>query len=253
MHFFIHVFLLICGVVFWSFDLKATSSFDENEMIKKIALEQVLKTDAELTKARKLAEFVATHFERDGFFEKERLKASKNNRVYEKPYKNNILKTKVGDSVDFAKLYQSLCQAVGLTVVVIEGYAGRNIQSYNVIRSDQKAIKQAFEMVTGKMDSSLERYHNAWNAVQVNKKWILVDTYWMINGEKRAHKSVSSVRQMERVLAQSEKKKLKRTNGAIDKKYFNAKPKEMIKTHFPYDEKWQLLSRPISFNEFVKN
>ena len=58
---------------------------------------------------------------------------------------------------------------------------------------------------------------------------------------------------MEKVLSQSEKQKLKRKNSAIDKKYFNIKPKEMIKTHFPYDEKWQLLSHPVSLNNFVKN
>ena len=253
MRFFVRLLLLFCGVLFFTFSLKADGLFDEGETIKKLALEQVLKTDSDLTKAKKLAEFVATHFERDGFFEKEKLKAAKKNKVYEKPYKNNILKTKVGDSVEFAKLYQQLCLAVGLEAVVVEGYAGKNIKSYNVVRHEQKAIKGAFEMMTGKIDSSLERYHSAWNAVYINSKWILVDTYWMIKGERKAYRSVSSVRQMEKVLAQSEKQKLKRTNGSIDKKYFNAKPKEMIKTHFPYDEKWQLLSHPISLSNFVNN
>ena len=253
MRFFTCLILWLCSVLFFAPSLKAGDLFDEPETIKKIALEQVLKTDSDLTKAKKLAEFVATHFERDGFFEKEKLKAAKKNKVYEKSYKNNILKTKVGDSVEFAKLYQQLCLAVGLNAVVVEGYAGKNIKAYNVVRHEQKAIKQAFEMITGKIDSSLERYHSAWNAIQINGKWILVDTYWMIKGEKMAYKSVSSARQMEKVLFQSEKQKLKRKNSAIDKKYFNIKPKEMIKTHFPYDEKWQLLSHPVSLNNFVKN
>ncbi len=253
MRFFIRLLLLGCGLLFFVSSSKANDLFDETETIKKIALEQVLKTDSDLTKAKKLAEFVATHFERDGFFEREKLKAAKKNKVYEKPYKNNMLKTKVGDSVEFANLYQQLCLAVGLNAVVVEGYAGKNIKAYNVVRHEQKAIKGAFELVTGKIDSSLERYHSAWNAVYINSKWILVDTYWMIKGEKAAYKSVSSVRQMEKALAQSEKQKLKRKNSAIDKKYFNTKPKEMIKTHFPYDEKWQLLSHPVSLNNFVKN
>lgn len=253
MYSFIRIFLCLLGLLFSMLSFaKETPPLNEAQQIKELATSLVLKNDSELIKAKKLAEFVASHFERDGFLEKEKLKAAKKNKVYEKSYKNNLFQTKVGDSVEFAKLYKDLCEAVGLTSVVIEGYAGKNIKAYNVVRPEQKAIKQTFEMMTGKIDSSLERYHSAWNGVKVNGKWILVDTYWMIKGEKVAHKSVSSVRQMERVLAQKQKQKLKRKNS-VDTRFFNIKPKEMIKTHFPYDEKWQLLPHPISLNEFVKN
>ncbi len=254
MRFLIYFLFFIC-LCFVSADILAEQDGQKElySNVQEIATSLVLKNDSELIKAKKLAEFVATHFERDGFYEKEKLKAAKKNKVYEKPYKNDLFQTKVGDSIAFAQLYKQLCEAVGLNAVVVEGYAGKNIKAYNVVRHEQKAIKQAFEMVTGKIDSSLERYHSAWNVVQVNGKWILVDTYWMIKGEKSAYKSVSSVRQMEKILKQNQSKKLKRKNTAIDKRFFNIKPKEMIKTHFPYDEKWQLLPHPISLNEFVKN
>ena len=52
--------------------------------IETIAKSIVKEGDADLLKAKKIAVFVATHFERDGFLEKEKYNASKKNKIYEK-------------------------------------------------------------------------------------------------------------------------------------------------------------------------
>ena len=220
---------------------------------KEVALNLTKGVKTEMEKAKVLAYFIATYYERDGFLKKERDKAALQKKEYQPSYKNDFFRTGVGTSFDFANLYQELCQAVGLNAVVIEGYVGRNIHAFGAVRSEQKAIRFASAMVFGKSDLSLIRHEAAWNAVEVNGKWILVDTYLMIKGEKYAYKNVSNKRSMERILEQNKKKRLTIKKRSIDENYFDATPKKMSEDHFPLDEKWQLLKYPVKWQNFIKN
>lgn len=69
---------------------------------------------------------------------------------------------------------------------------------------------------------------HAWNAVKVNGTWKLFDTTWgagMVKDEKKFIKKYSS-------------------------EWYDVAPSEMIKTHIPYDPIWQLLEKPISYEDF---
>ncbi|MBO7244522.1 MAG: hypothetical protein J6V53_04485 [Alphaproteobacteria bacterium] len=222
-----------------------------DQSLQQLSLDLTKGIQTPLKKAEKIAVFIAEHYERDGFKKKEKDNAAKKNKTYTASYENNMQQTKVGDSYDFADLYQQMCSAIGLEVIIIEGYAGKNIESFSVKRKEQKAIKQASQMLSGRPDSSLERYKSAWNAVKIDDKWILVDTYWMIKGEKYAYKNIQSEKRMKRVLEQNKTKKLSKKNSSLDMDFFNAKPKNMIKTHYPFDESYQFLKKPYSFNKFL--
>ncbi len=69
--------------------------------------------------------------------------------------------------------------------------------------------------------------NHAWNAVKLNGKWQLIDSTWgagyLENGKY--------VRE-------------------FDDHYFLTPPEEFIYDHFPEDQKWQLLERPLSKEEF---
>ncbi len=203
-------------------------------------------------KAEALAVFVASYYERDGFLEKEKLNAFRKGKVYQKEYGNNFFYSRVGDSKDFALLYQALCSAVGLKAVVVEGYAGKNVYAYGAVRPEQQIVRMTSSLLTGKKDISLERYRSWWNALEIKGKWILVDTYWMIRSEKSAYKNISSAKKMAKKLAQNEKRPLRPVNNSVDKSFFDAKPKDFIKTHFPFEEKWQLIKPPVSLSRFLK-
>ena len=80
----------------------------------------------------------------------------------------------------------------------------------------------------GRPDKSRGDLH-AWNAVKINGEWKLIDATWSAGGidvkDKTYHKNFSDA-------------------------FFLMAPSEFIKTHYPFDPVWQLLSQPVKRKEF---
>jgi hypothetical protein len=77
-------------------------------------------------------------------------------------------------------------------------------------------------------DPVTDESNHAWNAVKIRGQWRLVDCTWgagKVDAEHKFRKEFESY-------------------------YFLARPEEFIYRHFPSDEKWQLLPRPVSRREF---
>ena len=81
--------------------------------------------------------------------------------------------------------------------------------------------------------------NHAWNAVQISGKWYLLDCTW------GAGNVDSKTKDFKKVLKDF---------------YFLTEPKQFITDHFPYmdnnleeSQKWQLLSKPVSLEEFNSN
>ena len=70
--------------------------------------------------------------------------------------------------------------------------------------------------------------NHAWNAVRINGSWYLLDSTW---GAGYANSDKEYVRH-------------------FDDHFFMTPPSEFIYDHFPVEEKWQLLDRPISLEEY---
>lgn len=72
---------------------------------------------------------------------------------------------------------------------------------------------------------------HSWNAVNINGTWCLVDADWAARGLI---------------------KKLRKLRYRVNEYYFLPDPHHFIWNHFPYDQRWQLLERPITLEEFEK-
>jgi len=144
----------------------------------------------------------------------------------------DIFETRIGVCEDIAGLYQRMAGLAGLDSVVIKGYAGTDVD------------KQNFR----------KRMH-AWNAVKIDGKWEFVDPTWAIRGEN-AVKTIDSKfqhnKEIKNRMRNEYQTKKARKNRIIDDRWFMTKPKEMIKTHYPIDEQWQLLPVKKSFGAFLK-
>jgi len=206
-------------------------------------------------KARVLAAWIVYQMERDGYRRKELIRYSNQNRSAPEPLFNDSFKTRIGTSQDFATLFSDLCRVAGLEVQTIPGYAGENIQTFRY----KKPLGQVLETMMNYWSDQnypLQRYQASWNAVKINDKWELIDTYWMIaNPNLFAAKTISSKTAMERFLEKRIQRLPSRQQLSAGKRinndYFCAKPNFFIKTHFPLDSQWQLLPVPWTWSTFT--
>ncbi|MBQ7413209.1 MAG: hypothetical protein IJV07_02930 [Alphaproteobacteria bacterium] len=211
-------------------------------------------TDEKL-KTRALAAWIVYQMQRDGYRHKELIKYSHQNRTAPEPITNNPFQTRIGTSQDFARLFQTMGEAAGLTVATIKGYAGKNINTTQYQDSAYQAGKTLLNLWHGN-SNSLQRYQASWNAVQIDKKWYLLDTYWMIaNPNLFEAQNISSAQGMSLFLRRREKaipgKAILTRGKRIDNHYFLAKPRFFIQTHFPLDEQWQLMPTPWTWSTFT--
>ena len=115
--------------------------------------------------------------------------------LWQEPYNVVVLKKAV--CMGYAKTFREMCRLIGVKAYVIEG--------------KPKSSPHGF----------VEREGHAWNAVQLNINWYLLDATWDANGPNS------------------------------EKKYFLSPPSVFIENHWPQDPMWQLLTTPITFNCFA--
>lgn len=114
-----------------------------------------------------------------------------------------VLKTHQTVCAGYASLYQAMVKLAGLECKVISG------DVYNF------AARSA---------------PHAWNAVQINGRWRLVDPTWGSGGFSYGSDTYES---------------------KLDTRYLFADPCFLLISHFPQDPKWQLLPTPMSLQEFL--
>lgn len=260
--------ILLLGMIFYTFTLQAQNYSVPDNRAKNAPLSQAESKEqivsyltkglqSDESKARALAAFIAYQFQRNGYEQKKLKEASSNQRLAPSSIQNDFFKTRIGSSFDFARLYQELGALAGLHVVTIKGYAGKSVRTNQTNNTKLHVIESGLKQLIGTPDYKLQQYQAAWNAVKINGKWQLVDTYWMIKGNQSIAKEIDSKRSMERFLAQREQRPLSVSeltqSKQIDNAYFDAKPRFFIKTHFPLDNKWQLLPVPVTFGNFITN
>ncbi len=79
---------------------------------------------------------------------------------------------------------------------------------------------KSLENLTLELESD-DNYRHAWNSIKISDSWILVDTTWAQQFEED-----------------------------ISDYYFDTKPKRLILSHYPLEDKWQLMSDHISIDNF---
>ena len=121
-----------------------------------------------------------------------------------------VLKSRTAVCEGYAGIFESLAKATGLEVVKISGFSkGYGYEVGSSIRGPS---------------------NHAWNAININGLWYLLDSTW---GAGYVDSQGRFVRRFE-------------------EHYFLTSPKEFIFDHFPENIRWQLLEQPISKKEYEK-
>ncbi len=123
-------------------------------------------------------------------------------------------------AADVLQSRSSICEGYSNLFQTIATAAGLEVET---IDGWGKGIGySAGDQITGPSD-------HAWNAVKINGAWYLLDSTWGAGYTDEQNNFVFD----------------------FDDEYFLMPPEQFIYTHFPEDAKWQLLSTPISNNEFA--
>lgn len=125
------------------------------------------------------------------------------------------------------EIFMEMCRYAGIQVQRITGYS-----------------KHA-RLEIGESPNSF----HTWVALVINQKWWLVDPHWCCS-------SVSGVGSADWSLVAhdiggEDRSQEERVIYALDEDYFLTNPEEFIYSHLPRDNAWQLLARPVTFQEFV--
>ena len=115
---------------------------------------------------------------------------------------------------------------------VCEGYARlyrHFANNINLIVENITGFAKGFGYNPTKLNEKLDANH-AYNAVKLKNKWYLIDSTWGAGYILKDH----FVKEYEPF-------------------YFCIKPEFIINTHYPLNENWQLLERPIKFEQFKSN
>ncbi len=188
----------------------------------------------EENKARVLMAWIVYHIDYDAYkADKSQRSVSSRRRRSNISSNGDIFETRLGTCSDIAHLYQRMAGLAGLDSVVVTGYAGTNVTMRNK-----------------------EENRHAWNVVKINGNWEFVDATWAMRGDYKVLGDVGTkgryTREVEKRKANQAKTAKTRKNRTIDDRWFMTKPSEMIKTHFPDDQSWQLLPVPKSMGSFLK-
>ena len=124
-----------------------------------------------------------------------------------------VFATRTAVCEGYSRLFVALGKAAGLDVAYVTGYV--RTEHYRVDAS--KAVDDA------KAITALEGYLHAWNAVQLDGRWMLVDTTWDDQDEADPRST-----------------------------YLLTPPELFLYDHLPQEVRWELIASPISASEFVR-
>ena len=177
----------------------------------------------EKLKVRVIFAWIAYHIEYDSF--KATIITGNNQKKHSyKLNSGNPYKTRVGICGDIADLFLKMCRLAHLNAERIDGSAGYNLTLENASKS-----------------------LHAWNAVEINNKWHLLDVTWAMNGNYIAFTDITRIKDYKKEIRSRKKNPEKvKIMRSINNTWFLTPPEVMILTHFPNKIKWQLLENPIS-------
>ena len=136
------------------------------------------------------------------------------------------LKTRKGICKDIARLYQHMGRLAGLEMELVTGYACQNVKG----------------------DAHM------WVAIKVSGVWYFVDPTWALKGYRVVVRDEQEAKRVQKKLERgADVTKMKNVSKAVADEWFMVDNDEIIKTHYPFERRWQLQKGHVEFEDFLQN
>lgn len=148
---------------------------------------------------------------------------------FKKQKSSEVLKKRKAICEGYSNLFKDMCEQVGVRAYVVTGYskAGNYEPGDILVRED-----------------------HAWNAVQINGKWYLVDLTWAAGNIELKPRMFKRYLSVYLGFPFKEKRKfVEKTNY----KYLFAEPSFLIVDHLPVNDWWQLMQHTVPVEVFEKD
>lgn len=184
----------------------------------------------DIDKARSIYAWIVQNIDYDAYkaklLENPRLKG----RLAQLPESGHILETRVGVCEDIANLYQEMALRAGLNVQAVDGWT-------NMDQSRKKKANIGHRWLVIKIADTWEYLDPTW-ALGETAKPVFSDVYGNVRYKSELRKRMRN------------KKTYEPRNRMVTDTWFFTDKDEMIKTHFPRQEQWQLQEVKVSEEEF---
>ncbi|MBQ4472068.1 MAG: hypothetical protein II942_02345 [Alphaproteobacteria bacterium] len=183
-------------------------------------------------KARAIYAWIVYNIDYDDYKYKRWIENHQKSRQKEVPTVDVIEKTHAGICGEISELYVKMAQYANLKAEVIHGIAvtaGARINKDN-----------------------MDEFEHAWVAVKIDREWEYIDPTWAI--PEKVFTDVRTDGAYRRELQNRVYKagKIQHNNRSVSNDWFMTDKEDMIKTHFPNDERWQLQRRHRTLNQFLR-
>lgn len=149
--------------------------------------------------------------------------------LHEEDTIQRTLQTRKGICKDIAHLYQHMCQLAGLEVETIGGYACDKTPDLHTSEA------------------------HVWNAIKIDGSWYFIDPTWALQGRIVYVNDARDAKRIQRQLQHAKNiDQIKGVRKAVNNDWFLLNKEQIIQTHFPFERRWQLQKRRVSFEDFLK-
>lgn len=148
------------------------------------------------------------------------------NRIVDQKTSVDVLRKRKALSKEYAQLFKDMCTSVGIQAEIVNGYT----KSFDFVETD-----------------TLYRAEHTWSIVEIDNRWYLMDLTY--GSGHIAHKKQGLPKLMARAFGIKYRPKFKHVHQ-FNPQWFFVPPDEMIFTHFPNLEMYQLLKMPLSLKLF---
>ncbi|KAL7063433.1 hypothetical protein AAHC03_0384 [Spirometra sp. Aus1] len=173
-------------------------------------------------------------------------KSKKSKHDYPPDSPDVVLPKLAAGTANYVQAFESMCRYSGIPCVTVRGIA--KSVDYKVGQPLLQPNEPLFHPETGALPPLISGLQHSWNAACLDGTWYLFDCTWAAQRLALRSPNMTTTPSANSVTA----KAAATLQYETDMFYYKVDPRELIYTHYPFEDCWQLLNPPVSIVNFAE-